>query len=265
MKLTKILAVFVVIICVIALAFSYLTWQDKLENVLQPKETASAESGNASKPEKKKETVSKESVDFVNIEKLVANMDLDVQKLFLQRNKDQKNVTMLIAGSEALASGSPGYAELLKGSLEKAYGDFIEIDVLPIKGTSDSLAGIELSKDYDVVLLEPMTLMNNDRVAIEQEREHIRAFEEKLTSKVKDALIILHPPQPIFGAGYYLAQISALSEFSTIYSFDYIDHWSAWPDTDDAKLKDYLTEDGLPNEQGAAVWAKELEAYFIAN
>lgn len=265
MKLTKILAVFVVIICVIALVFSYITWQDKLENVLQPKETANAASGNDSKTEKKKETVPKESVDFVNINNMIANMDEDTQKLFLQRNQDGENVNMLIAGSEALASGNPGYADLLKESLEKAYGDFIAVDVLPIRGTSDSLSGIELSKDYDVVLLEPMTLMNNDRVAIEQEREHIRAFEEKLTSKVKDALIILHPPQPIFGAGYYLAQISALSEFSTIYSYDYIDHWSAWPDTDDVKLKDYLTEDGLPNEQGAALWAKELEAYFIAN
>ena len=265
MKLTKIAAVLVVIICLIALVFSYLTWQDKLENVLSPKETASTVETTDNQQKEKKETVTSKSVDSVNIEGVTANMDADVQKLFIQRNKDGKNLKFLIAGSEALASGNPGYGELLKESLEKAYPDFIKVDVLPIKGTSDSLAGIELSNDYDVVLLEPMTLMNNDRVAIEQEREHIRAFEEKLTSKVKDALIILHPPQPIFGAGYYLAQISALKEFSTIYSFNYIDHWSAWPDTDDAKLKEYLTEDGLPNDKGAAVWAKELEAYFIAN
>ncbi|ANU27534.1 SGNH/GDSL hydrolase family protein [Planococcus versutus] len=265
MKLTKIAAIAAVIICMIVLVFSYLTWQDKLENVLEPSDSAQAKTEKKSTSEEKEDPARKESVDLMNIEKLTANMDQDVQDLFSARADSGENVKLLIAGSAALESGDPGYAELLKTSLESAYADFIEVDVLSIEGTSDSLKRADLSKGYDVVLLEPMTLMNNDRIAIEQEREHIKAFEDNLQREVNDAIVILHPPQPIFGAGYYLAQVSALREFSTIYSYDYIDHWSAWPDTDDDKLKDYLTEDGLPNDKGAELWATELETYFIAN
>src|SRR5690606_30109630 len=141
-------------------------------------------------------------------------------------------------GSAALNSGEPGYAERLKESLKTSYEDFIEVDILPLTGTSEALIGgkVDLSAGYDIVLLEPMTLMNNDRIAIEQEREHIGEFNTAVTTEVEDAIVVLHPPQPIYGAGYYLAQVSALEEFAAIYGYAYIDHWSAWPDTDDEAL-----------------------------
>ncbi|EGA90817.1 epsx protein [Planococcus donghaensis MPA1U2] len=261
MNLYKIGAVVAVIICVIALVFSYLTWQDKLENVLAPPEAVSAKSEDQKK-DKPKEVKSDKSV---NIDNLISNMDPKVQDLFIERNENGKSLKMLIAGSAALESGDPGYAERLEASLEEAYADFIEVDILPIEGTSESLLDVDLSSGYDLVLLEPMTLMNNDRVTIEVEREHINEFEARLTEEVEDALVVLHPSQPIFGAGYYLAQIAALKEFAQLYDYAYINHWSSWPDTDNEVLKDHLTEDGLPNSKGAELWAEELEAYFIAN
>ncbi|ALS77862.1 epsx protein [Planococcus kocurii] len=261
MKWYKIAAVLAVIICVIALVFSYLTWQDKLDNVLVKPESVEAE---ASDQQKDKEDPNK-NVDSVNTERLTANMDEQLQQLFTTRNDNGDDLKLLVAGSAALESGEPGYAERLAVSLEEAYGEFIDVAVASMEGTSEALASVDLSAGYDVVLLEPMTLMNNDRVAIEQEREHIRAFDARLANEVDDAVIVLHPSQPIFGAGYYLAQITALSEFAETNDYAYIDHWSAWPDTDDVGLKDYLAQDGLPNDKGAALWAQELEAYFIAN
>lgn len=261
MKLYKIGAVLAVIICVIVLVFSYLTWQDKLENVLAPVESVSAEN-DVQKEDKTEEVKSDKKV---NIDGLISNMDKPLQNLFVERNENGESLRMLIAGSAALESGDPGYAERLKASLEEAYADFIEVDILSIEGTSESLLDVDLSSGYDLVLLEPMTLMNNGIVAIEQEREHINEFEAKLTDQVEDAVLVLHPSQPIFGAGYYLAQISALAEFAQLYDYAYINHWTSWPDTDNEVLKDHLTEDGLPNSKGAELWAEELEAYFIAN
>ena len=265
MKLYKIGAVLAVIVCVIALGFSYLIWQDKLENAVAKPEEIEAEANEkkeASSDESNKETNSGNSVD---IQELSANADGAIQDVLMDRSENSETVQLLIAGSAALESGEPGYAEQLKTSLEEAYGNWIEVDIVSVEGTSEFLTNIDLSADYDLVLLEPMTLMNNDRIAIEQEREHITGFEGAITAKVADAVLVLHPPQPIYGAGYYLAQVAALDEFAAAKGYAYVDHWSAWPDTDDDKLKDYLTEDGLPNSKGAELWAQQLEAYFIAD
>lgn len=264
MKLYKIGAVIAVIICIIVLVFSYLTWQDKLENVLEKPEEANAQAVDDEK-EKASATETKTTNETsVNMEELTANMDEQVQQLVLDRSEGE-SLKMLIAGSAALESGQPGYAAQLKSSIEERYGNFIEVDIVSVSGTSEFLVNVDLSAGYDLVLLEPMTLMNNDRIAIEQEREHIKAFDAALTTKVDDAVLVLHPPQPIYGAGYYLAQVTALDEFAANNGYAYIDHWSAWPDTDDVELKNYLTEDGLPNDNGAGLWAEELEAYFIAD
>lgn len=260
MKLYKIGAVIAVIICIIALVFSYLVWQDRLENVLERPDEASAQTEET----EKESPEAAPSDNSVNVEELTVNMDEQVQELFATRSEGG-SLKMLVAGSAALESGEPGYAEQLKASLEEAYGNFIEIDIVTVVRTSEFLVNVDLSEGYDLVLLEPMTLMNNDRIAIEQEREHIGAFESSMTTEVEDAVLVLHPPQPIYGAGYYLAQVTALEEFASINGFAYIDHWSQWPDTDDELLQDYLTEDGLPNDKGAETWAQELEAYFIAN
>src|SRR5690606_7879194 len=136
MKLYKIGAFLAVLICVFALVFSYLTWQDKLENVLeQPEEQKTQTSG-------KKEASTKETKEqnnrelSVNIKELSANADQAIQDLLIERSDNSEKVQLLIAGSAALDSGNPGYAERLKESLETSYGDFIEVDVLSLTGTS---------------------------------------------------------------------------------------------------------------------------------
>ena len=214
MKLYKIGAILAVVVCVITLVFSYLSWQDKLDNaVAKPEEVKAEASANkeqqngktsekeeASSEEKKKETTGENSV---NIQELSANADGAIQDLLMDRSENDETIQLLIAGSAALESGEPGYAEQLKTSLEEAYGNFIEVDIVSIERTSEFIINIDLSAGYDLVLLEPMTLMNNDRIAIEQEREHIKAFDASVTAQVEDAVLVLHPPQPIYGAGYY--------------------------------------------------------------
>ncbi|MGB6779085.1 MAG: SGNH/GDSL hydrolase family protein [Planococcus citreus] len=263
MKLYKLGALVAVLACLGILVFSYLSWQDKLQGAGTPDRTASAETENTDSETQTTQTEST-SDDSVNTE-LLANMDEQVQELFLQKNSEGENLQLLIIGSEALESGDPGYAERLKTSLEEAYGESIEVTIEAVDGTSDSLQSVDLSAGYDLALLEPLTLMNNDRISIEDERQDVIAFSDRLEQENADALIILHAPQPIYGAGYYLAQVQALGEFANIYGYPYIEHWDAWPDTDDIALKEHLTEDAVPNDKGAETWATELANYFIAN
>ncbi|MDE4085879.1 SGNH/GDSL hydrolase family protein [Planococcus maritimus] len=263
MKLYKLGGLIAVLACLGILVYSYLSWQDKLQGAGTPEQTANAETENTDSKTQTTQTESTGDVS-VNIE-LFANMDEQVQELFLQKSSEGETLQLLIAGSDALESGDPGYAERLKTSLEDAYGESIEVTIEAVDGTSDALQSVDLSAGYDLALLEPLTLMNNDRISIEDERQDILGFTDRLEQENPDVLIILHAPQPIYGAGYYLAQVQALGEFANIYGYPYIEHWDAWPDTDDIALKEHLTEDAVPNDKGAEIWASELSNYFIAN
>jgi|GEM_PF-4153959 len=263
MKLYKLGGLVAVLACLGILVYSYLSWQDKLQGAGTPDRTASTETENTDSETQTTQTESK-SDDSVN-EELLANMDEEVKEIFLQKNSEGGALQLLIAGSEALESGDPGYAERLQASLKEAYGESIEVTIEPVSGTSDALKFVDLTAGYDLALLEPLTLMNNDRVSIEDERQDVVDFTTRLEEENSDALVILHAPQPIYGAGYYLAQVQALEEFANIYSYPYIEHWDAWPDTDDIALKEHLTEDAVPNDKGAETWATELTTYFISN
>ncbi|MFP3323530.1 SGNH/GDSL hydrolase family protein [Planococcus sp. SIMBA_160] len=263
MNLYKLGGALAALICIGILVFSYLSWQDKLDNASGTNAEASTNKS-ATKSDTENEQAEEKSVENVNTE-LFANMDESVQELFEQKNSDGEALQLLIAGSEALESGDPGYAERLKTSLEEAYGDSVEVSIEAVTGTSDALQYVDLTAGYDLALLEPLTLMNNDRLSIEEEREDVNEFTERLEQKNADALVVLHAPQPIFGAGYYRAQVQALEEFANLYGYPYIEHWDAWPDTDDLTLKEHLTTDAVPNSKGAETWATELSNYFIAN
>lgn len=263
MKLYKLGGLVAVLACLGILVYSYFSWQDKLQSAGTPQQTASAETES---PDSETQTTQTEEKSDNPVNKdLFANMDEQVQELFVQKNSDGESLQLLIAGSEALESGEPGYAERLKTSLEEAYGNSIDVAIEAVSGTSDSLKYVDLTAGYDLALLEPMTLMNNDRLSIEEERQDIEDFTTRLEQENADALVILHAPQPIYGAGYYRAQVQALEEFAGLYGYPYIEHWDAWPETDDIALKEHLTEDAVPNDKGADTWATELANYFIAN
>ncbi|MDE0582087.1 SGNH/GDSL hydrolase family protein [Planococcus sp. A6] len=263
MKLYKLGGLVAVLACLGILVFSYLSWQDKLQGATGTNAEASTESKNTTSETENTQS-EKKNGESVNTD-LFANMDEQVQELFLQKGTEGETLQLLITGSEALESGDPGYAERLKTSLEEAYGDSIEVTIEPVEGTSYNLPSVDLSAGYDLVLLEPMTLMNNDRISIEDERKDVRDFATRLEAENPDAVLVLHAPQPIYGAGFYLAQVQALEEFANLYGHPYIEHWDAWPDTDDIALKEHLTEDAVPNDKGAETWATELANYFIAN
>ncbi|WKA54009.1 SGNH/GDSL hydrolase family protein [Planococcus shixiaomingii] len=261
----KLGAFLIVLMCIAILVFSYITWKEKLavaseETVKTP---ALIEEKEVSKEtsEPVEATLSKDQ-----LEQLVASMDEQVQEVFLNRLEAGEKVQLLVVGSQAMNAGEPGYSEQVKQAIEEAYEGFVEVETLSFDGTSEDFIEeeIDLSNEYDVVLLEPFTLNNNGLVEIEVEHEHIEEFYERIQTEVSDAVLLLQPPQPIYGAGFYLTQIDALEEFASLNNIVYINHWSAWPATTDPALQEYLTEEAIPNSNGAETWTNELTSYFIA-
>lgn len=266
MFLRKIGAVVAIIACIGILLFSYMNWKDKIESAgTKPAEASAPAEVKEEKDEEKKEPV-EEDIASIDIDGLTNEMDEQVREVFMERNDSEEKLQLLIVGSEAMDEGSPGYAQALTESLEEAYGDFVGTDVVSFDGTSAEFLDEEtdLSAGYDVVLMEPFTLNNNGIVEIEAEHEHIMEFFDSVQAEESDAVLVLHPPQPIYGAQFYKSQVTALQEFAIRNDFAYINHWAEWPDTEDETVKEYLDDDSNPNNDGAVIWADALTAYFIA-
>lgn len=89
MKLYKLGGLVAVLACLGILVYSYLSWQDKLQEAGVPEQTASAETENTDSETQTTLTESK-SDDSVNTE-FFANMDESVQELFLQKTLKAKH------------------------------------------------------------------------------------------------------------------------------------------------------------------------------
>lgn len=262
------LAYIVLITCITVLAGSYIQWKDKLSSYYQSTTVATPKESDLNDEAKENDVQPENDVERLLL--LTTNQDEQVQKVFHNRLEANEKLDFLIVGSPAMTSGNPGYSERLDAALKEAYGDFINVTVTPISGTSQTFidegiaANLDLTKGYDVVLFEPFTLSNNGRVVIEDEHRHVNAFREQLTSHIDDAVLVLQPPQPIHQPNYYLTQVDSLQLFAESAGIPYIDHWTDWPDTESDSLLQLLTEEKAPNDEGAEVWANTLINYFIA-
>ena len=255
-----------ILLCGLILIFSYVSWQEKLaaagKTPAQVKTATPTE-----KTSSEAEEIVEENTPEIDLEILTADMDRQVQQLFISRMEQGEKVQMLVIGSDSMDAGAPGYGELLKDALETSYEGLVEVELMSFDGTSEEflMSQPQLSAGYDVVLMEPFTLKNNGIVEIEIEHQHIQEVFDEIETSLDDAVLVLHPPQPIYGAQYYRTQVTALEEFAARRDYAYIDHWEQWPSTEDLTLKDYLTEDSDPNNRGAETWADALIAYFTGN
>ena len=256
------------IVCVTVLFISYSIWKDKLEAASGGNEASAAPPSESADTENTSESSKTEDdigLTVTDLQQLTEAMDGPVRQMFYDRHGAGESVRLLILGSVAMDAGEPGYSELLTEAIESAYGEFVQVETMSFDGTSLAfMASGEEVPDADVLLLEPFTLNNNGEVLIETEHEHIRELLANMRTEVDDAVLVLHPPQPIYGARFYTRQVSALKEFASFYNYSYVDHWQAWPETSNIELKDFLTESDSPNSSGAEVWANELIAYFTA-
>lgn len=256
--------------CMIILITSYLIWQARLETVA--KNASARDILIEAKPDPQKTS---EEIDKTNeltsdkLTRLIQQMDNATKEVVLNRFEQNKTVQLLIVGSDALNSGSPGYAERLQNNITSAYGDFFEVDVLPFSGTiTEFLEQIEdgtinLDNEYDIVLLEPFTVNNNGVVVVEDAFENILTIEKFIQGNVEDAQLIVHPSYPIFESVYYPVEVNALKDYSLASGLSYIDHWTVWPNVNDEQLQTYFNEDRTLNSEGASLWTNALSSYFI--
>ncbi|AYE53301.1 SGNH/GDSL hydrolase family protein [Priestia megaterium NCT-2] len=179
---------------------------------------------------------------------------------------------LLIVGSQATSTDSKAWPETLKETLNNTYGSLIETSILEYK--DETTLDFVRNQDYkdiikekpDVLLFEPFLLNDNGVVGITNTLDNLDVIMSHITEADKDLVTILQPSQPIYNATNYPKEAEALGEFAKKNGYEYVNHWSTWPDYKSEKILGYLVEkQRIPTAKGNKAWASYLEEYFTAS
>jgi hypothetical protein len=89
----------------------------------------------------------------------------------------------------------------------------------------------------------------------------IKAIQRAKTNSV----VILQSANPQSKAKFYPLQVEALKEYGETNDIPHINHWEAWPETEN-ELRALLSigDPSFRNEEGHKLWADYLTNYFIS-
>lgn len=276
MNKTKLITIFVIIGCIATLFASYTIYQSRIESIINPTQNASDKESPKDKEISKENKTSgkendqlkRESLTAEEITSLTANMKDEAKAVVTSRLESGEKIQLLLIGSSSIEQGSSGYGELLKTDISEAYGEWIETTSVTFDGNTSELVAalngelIDWSNDFDVVLLEGLNLENNGQVVVEDSIEHIESINDRMKQNVTDAVLLVHPSQPLAKATFYPTEVQSFKSYLTSRGYTYIDHWSEWPVGNVDEMNTYLTDESEPNDKGAVLWASALSTFF---
>ncbi len=180
-----------------------------------------------------------------------------------------KPMNLLIVGSQATSTNSTGWPAMFKETLKNTYGSLINVKVLEYKDTTtlDFVRNREyediVKEKPDVLLFEPFLLNDNGTVGITNTLDNLNVIMSHVTTSNSDLVTILQPSQPVYNATNYPKEAEALKVFAEEKGYEYLNHWSAWPDYRSEKILDYLVQkQHIPTRKGNKAWANYLKEYF---
>jgi hypothetical protein len=240
------------LVCIGVLAYSHITWnkQTGVQAVV---------SKLAEKDEQENKNVN-DNEEYLN---LAANWP-DTAKEQLRHSMEEENpFKILFVGSTALQWG-----EVVSQGLTESFGsERISTAHYTYDITSNDFVAenkqLELAaENAHLIIIEPFLLNDNGTNTIDVTLANLTKIIGDIKAKNPDTTFILQPSYPIYLPKYYSTQVEALKEYAVANNLTYLDHWTAWPSTDNPQINDYVNQSG-PNEQGLKVWAKFLVEYFV--
>ena len=275
MNKSNLITIFVIIGCIATLFASYTIYQSRIELISNPTQYASDKENTKDKEISKENTTSgkendqlkSDSLTAEEITSLTANIPDTARAVVTSRLESSEKIQLLMIGSSSIEQGSPGYGELLTTDLTNAYGEWVETTSVTFDGNTSELVAaldgdlIDWSNDFDVVLLEGMNLSNNGEVIVEDSIEDIETINDRMKQNVTDAVLLVHPSQPLASAKYYPKEVESFKSYLTSRGYTFINHWSAWPVGNEEEMNTYLTDESEANDKGAALWASALSTF----
>lgn len=183
----------------------------------------------------------------------------------------KKPLRLVVMESGSEASKGVSWADKLGQNLEDTYGKdifHVQMQSYPGQTTADLDAGKAADKlatlQPDIILLEVPMIYDNGLVGLHNTFSHLTSIIEQLKKEHPKLILMLQPPNPIYGAEVYPREVAELKNFAQEKGIYYIDHWQEWPAVNSPELLKYLKEDRrFPNEKGHELWAGAVTRTFI--
>ena len=251
--------------CIAILVLGWLHWKEKIQEVGE--KTVVVEETNGT--EHKEDSSSMEPSPREKLEILTSNLPKEAAEHFLQAFDEEKKVKIMFIGSSAMGVSTNGWSAQVKESLEKTYGDLVDVVLKEHNGTSiqyiqSGAYQTDIDEMANIIVWEPFTIQDNSGlILIEHSIDAIEIFYQQLQQKSPESVLILQPPQPIYGAVNYPKQVEAIQTWAEENGVYFIDHWPQWPDYDSEAFLEYVDGQGLPNEKGHELWANSVIDLFV--
>ncbi len=190
---------------------------------------------------------------------------------FKKTLNDKKAFKVLFVGSPAIGSENKGAFPFVKEKLLETFGEKnIQVAIKTFHSNSTELINKteqdEISAEQaDLIILEPFILLNNGVVLIDDTLKNTSKLMDDITAKNPETDFILQPSYPLYKAQIYPNQVAELKKYADEKHITYLDHWSAWPDSNTEEIKDYLLPDqSAPSEKGNQVWSEYITQFLIS-
>lgn len=238
-----------VFVCVGVLAYSHLHWKQQI----------------AVKANEPVLTQASSETDQSSYLELAANWPETAKQQLQVTLEEEKPFKILFVGGANME-----WEKNVTQSLTESFGnDKVITAVHTYGGTSKEIIAenkqSELAAEQaHLVVIEPFLFNDNGKVKIDVTLENVTKIMESIKASNPNSTFILQPSYPIYLPNYYSVQVEALKEYAGANNITYLDHWTAWPATDNLEIKDYLNEgESGPNEKGYQVWGQYLVDYFV--
>ncbi|MBM0066062.1 SGNH/GDSL hydrolase family protein [Alkalicoccobacillus gibsonii] len=113
----------------------------------------------------------------------------------------------------------------------------------------------------DIVFLESLTLNDNGLLLIEESEDNLNLLLTQLNEELPNSKIILYPSNPLLNPVQYLTQIQSLNQFAEENSILYANHWGTFPEVTDPQIEEY-SKSGILSEKGHQELAEFMEEFL---
>jgi hypothetical protein len=249
------------IICVVVLFFGHHFWNER--TAVTP---AAAKQAIPSVVQAAAKSAAPTNDDLISKSQ---NWPKTAQEQFQQALKQNHPFKILFVGSAALGTKDQGMLKDVIQGLTAAYGSHIEMSSHTYDVSSNQFLlnhdQVEMAAEKaQLIVLEPFLLNDNGKVAIDESLNNLTKVIGDVNASNPNTTFILQPSYPLFGAKFYPGQVARLKQYAAQHGLTYLDHWTAWPDTASADLKNYLLPDQSgPSDKGNQVWSQYLLHYLV--
>ncbi|WP_251552255.1 SGNH/GDSL hydrolase family protein [Neobacillus muris] len=263
--MNKVLTVLLGIIFIFVVIAGQAHWKNKAADASAGKAPSPVEAVSKSQAKAEADTT------LPDLLRYTANWPDDSVATFKQALEEKRPYKILFLGSEAMGTETTGAYSLVKQKLLDTFGEnTVQVSLKTFKTTSAQFLSSQKQTEVadekaDMIIFEPFILNNNGNVTINNTKKDLEKIIDDIKAENPKTVFILQPSYPLYQAKIYPTQVADLKKYAEENNLPYLDHWTAWPDSNSDEMKPYLLPNqSAPSDKGNQVWSDYLIHYLIS-